>query len=159
MDIDQKRDFLERDERYTQRQNDAGQDQVCAEHIIYGRSEEVGIFEIPEKRDIERKAQHENRQGGMAPLLVPNESLKSPRQHEVDQNGRRDEQYIEGSPPRIEEERRKDQPVQRPCAGQGAEQVEAGEGHRQESENKLIGIEQHFKSRIARTAPCGLPVA
>src|SRR6266849_7505070 len=49
MNVDQKRDFLERDERDTQRQNNVGQDQVRAEHIIYRGSEEVGVLEIAEK--------------------------------------------------------------------------------------------------------------
>src|SRR5882762_11484808 len=79
MNVDQKRDFLECDERYAQRQNDMSQDQVGAECIVYRGSEEIGVLEIAEKCDIERKAQHKNRQGGMASLLVPNQSLEGPR--------------------------------------------------------------------------------
>src|SRR5713101_7728020 len=69
MDVDQERNFLKRNKGYAQGQNYFCQDQIGAKQIVDRASEEVRIFEIPEKRDVERNTQYEDRPGSAAAAL------------------------------------------------------------------------------------------
>src|SRR6267142_3595092 len=103
VNVDQKRDLLKRDERDSQRKNYLSQGQIRAEHIVDRTPEEVAVLEVSEKRDIENDAHDEHRQRSLAPTLTSGQPLQGPRQDEVDQDGRRNEQYIERPPPGVKE--------------------------------------------------------
>src|SRR2546422_7019527 len=64
-------------------------------------------------------------------------------QQKVDHYGRRDDQHIQRSPPRVEEQRCKDQPAQCPRSRTSAKHEESGKSHWNKTEDEFVGIEQH----------------
>src|SRR5262249_20916239 len=143
MHVDQKRDLLERDEGYAQRQNDAQQDQIRAENVIDGAIEKVDVFEVTEERDVEGDAQQQNNPGRELSLLFLADSEQILGGDIVDNYGRRDDEHIERPPPGVERERRQNEPAQRPIARHRTEQEERSHRDRQKCKQKLVRIEQH----------------
>ena len=102
--VDQEGDLLKGDEGHAERQDDVRQHEIRAEHVIDRVDQKVGVFEIAEESDIEANSGEEHSPGKTAPSLIGAKPLQQPRQREVDRNRWRDQNDVERSPPRIEDE-------------------------------------------------------